>query len=64
MKRSSVTIYMTVGNITTMLQKARNAEVAELYIKGFEKQDRYEIETEGYKMPAHWGGKYPVYSYK
>ena len=64
MKKKSVMIYMTVAGRTTEVQKARNAEIAELYIKNFEKQDRYEIEVEGYKMPTFWNGKYPEYSYQ
>lgn len=58
-----MTIYMTVGNKTTAIDKVRNKEAAELRIARFEREDRYEIEVEKYAMPAAWGGKYPTYTY-
>lgn len=57
-------IYVTIGNNAPVtVDKARNKEAAELKIKSFMRQDRYEIEVEKYKMPAAWGGKYPIYTY-
>lgn len=57
-------IYVTIGNREPMaIDKARNKEAAELKIKSFMRQDRYEIEVEKYAMPAAWGGKYPTYTY-
>lgn len=58
-----MTIYMTVGNKTTAIDKVRNKEAAELRIARFEREDRYEIEVNKYAMPAAWAGKYPTYTY-
>lgn len=58
-------IYVKIGNREpVVIDKARNKESAEAKIARFEREDRYEIEVEKYKMPEAWSGKYPVYSYR
>ena len=60
MRSKSVKIYMQVGNNEPVfLEKCRNKESAELKIRHYERQDRYEVEVEKYAMPAHG---YPVYT--
>lgn len=57
-------IYMTVGNNAPVaIDKANSKAAAAAKIARFEREDRYEIEVEKYKMPVAWGGKYPTYSY-
>lgn len=57
-------IYVTIGNREPMvIDKARSKAAAAAKIARFEREDRYEIEVEKYKMPLAWGGKYPVYTY-
>lgn len=56
-------IYCQVGNIAPyIVDKARNIEDCKRRIAWFERQDRYEIETEKYPMPKHWNGEYPKYT--
>ena len=57
-------IYVTIGNREPMvIDKARNKEAAELKIRRFEREDRYEIEVNKYAMPAAWAGKDPPDTY-
>lgn len=41
------------------IDRIRGRENAEAYIRLMERQDRYEVEVEGYAVPA---GGYPVYT--
>ena len=50
-----VKIYMNGKYIET----CRNEEAAQLRIKTYERQDRYEVEVEGYAIPKNG---YPVYT--
>ena len=57
-------IYVTIGNREPMvIDNARSKEAAETRIARYMREDRYQIETEKYKMPESWGGKYPTYTY-
>lgn len=57
-------IYVEIGGrAPAVIDKARSKADAERKIKHYEYWDRYSIETEKYKMPEAWCGRYPVYSY-
>lgn len=53
-------IYMQVGDHEPVfLEKCRTREQAELRIRRYEREDRYQVEVEKYAMPANG---YPVYT--
>ena len=57
-------IYVVVGKYApAVIGKAKTKERAEALIASYEREDRYEIEVEKYKMPEAWGGEYPRYYY-